>query len=71
MNIEYKNYFTKEEVEQARKFDLFSYLKIHDPNELIMVNPYTYCTKTHDSLKISNGKRYWWSQGLGGVSALD
>ncbi len=30
-----------------------------------------YCTKEHDSLKISNGKWYWWSRGFGGVSALD
>ena len=26
---------------------------------------------THDSLKISNGKWYWWSRGFGGHSALD
>ena len=30
-----------------------------------------YCTAEHDSLKISNGKWYWWSRGFGGVSALD
>lgn len=30
-----------------------------------------YCTREHDSLKISNGKWYWWSRGIGGVSALD
>ena len=29
------------------------------------------CTAEHDSLKISNGKWYWWSRGIGGVSALD
>ena len=31
----------------------------------------TYCTRTHDSLKISNGKWYWFSQNIGGRSALD
>lgn len=28
-------------------------------------------TREHDSLKISNGKWFWWSRGIGGVSALD
>ena len=31
----------------------------------------TYCTREHDSLKISNGKWMWWSRGFGGNSALD
>ena len=31
----------------------------------------TYCTRTHDSLKISNGKWFWFSRGIGGASALD
>ena len=30
-----------------------------------------YRTVDHDSLKISNGKWFWWSQGFGGYSALD
>jgi hypothetical protein len=30
-----------------------------------------YCTREHDSLKISNGKWYWFSRGIGGRSALD
>ena len=30
-----------------------------------------YATKSHDSLKISNGEWYWWSRGVGGSSALD
>ena len=30
-----------------------------------------YCTREHDSLKISNGKWCWFSQGIGGRSALD
>ena len=30
-----------------------------------------YCTREHDSLRISNGKWYWWSRGLDGYSALD
>ena len=31
----------------------------------------TYTTKTHDSLKISNGMWMWWSRGIGGRSAVD
>ena len=34
-------------------------------------NTYTYTTRRHDSLKISNGKWMWWSQRTGGRSALD
>ena len=34
-------------------------------------NIHTYTTRTHDSLKISNGKWMWWSQRTGGRSALD
>lgn len=30
-----------------------------------------YATRTHDSLKISNGKWCWFSQGIVGKSALD
>lgn len=31
----------------------------------------TYTTRSHDSLKISNGKWCWWSRGIGGITALD
>ena len=34
-------------------------------------NTYTYTTRRHDSLKISNGKWMWWSQSIGGRSTLD
>ena len=51
--------------------DLFSYLQTTDPNELVKCDGNEYCTRTHDSLKISNGKWFWWSRGIGGASALD
>ena len=51
--------------------DLLSYLQRYEPNNLKRVASNVYCTKEHDSLKISNGKWYWWSRGFGGVSALD
>ena len=58
-------------IEQARQMDLLSYLQRYEPNNLKRVASNVYCTKEHDSLKISNGKWYWWSRGFGGVSALD
>ena len=62
---------TKDEVAKAREMDLLTYLRRYEPDELVHFSGNTYCTRTHDSLKISNGKWYWWSQGIGGRSALD
>ncbi len=64
-------YIQPEIIAEARKVDLFSYLQATDPNELVKCGGNEYCTRTHDSLKISNGKWFWWSRGIGGVSALD
>ena len=64
-------YYSKEQIEQARQVDLLSYLQRHDPGELVYVSHGTYCTKSHDSLKISNGKWCWWSRNIGGSTALD
>ena len=62
---------SKEEIANARKMDLLSYLRAYEPGELVRFSGETYCTRTHDSLKISNGKWYWFSQNIGGRSALD
>lgn len=51
--------------------DLLTYLKNYEPYELVHFSGNTYTTRTHDSLKISNGKWMWWSQRTGGRSALD
>ncbi len=64
-------YYTEEQIKQARSMDLLTYLQTHEPTELIHIRGNTYCTRDHDSLKISNGKWYWWSRGFGGNSALD
>lgn len=64
-------YFSKEDVAKARKMDLLTFLQARDPGELVHVYGNTYCTRSHDSLKISNGKWMWWSRGFGGASALD
>ena len=64
-------YYTEEQIRAARSIDLLTYLQSYEPTELIHVRGNTYCTREHDSLKISNGKWYWWSRGFGGSSALD
>lgn len=60
-----------EVVARAREMDLYTYLKTYEPQELVHFGGSTYCTREHDSLKISNGKWYWFSRGIGGRSALD
>lgn len=64
-------YIPPEVVEQARKIDLLSYLQAFEPHELVRISGNNYTTRTHDSLKISNGKWMWWSQRIGGYNALD
>jgi len=64
-------YVEPEEILQAKQMDVLTYLQNYEPNELVHVSGNVYCTKTHDSLKISNGKWCWFSRGIGGKSALD
>lgn len=62
---------TPEQIEQARQYDLLSYLQTYEPDNLKRLGSRTYCTKEHDSLKISNGKWHWFSRHIGGKNALD
>lgn len=64
-------YVPPEQVASAREMDLLTYLQRHEPDELVHFSGSTYTTRTHDSLKISNGKWCWWSRGVGGSTALD
>lgn len=64
-------YVSPEVVREAKKMDLLTYLKSYEPENLVRLSANSYCTRDHDSLKISNGKWMWWSQGIGGRSALD
>ena len=64
-------YIKPEVIEEAKKMDLFTYLKNFEPYELVKINDNNYCTRTHDSLKISNGLWMWWSRGFGGKTALE
>jgi hypothetical protein len=64
-------YVSKDQIEQAKMMDLLTYLQSFEPQELMHLKGDTYCTKTHDSLKISRGKWCWWSRHIGGKTALD
>ena len=64
-------YLSKDQIATAREMDLLTYLRRFDPEELVHIGGNTYTTRTHDSLKISNGKWCWWSRNIGGTNALD
>lgn len=64
-------YYSQSAINRARKMDLLTYLQTYEPDELVKISGNTYTTKTHDSLKISNGMWMWWSRGIGGRSAVD
>lgn len=64
-------FIPSETIRKARELDLLTYLQNYDPSNLVKFNGDTYCTKEHDSLKISNGKWNWFSREIGGRSALD
>ena len=64
-------FYDQDMIEKAREVDLFSYLQACEPQELVHVSGNVYCTREHDSLRISNGKWCWFSRGIGGYSALD
>ena len=64
-------YVTKEMIDRAKEMDLLTYLQTYEPQELVQFGGSTYCTREHDSLKISNGKWCWFSRGIGGKTALD
>ena len=50
--------------------DVSTYLQNYEPNELVKVGNGTYSTKTHDSIRISNGLWNWFSRGVGGKNAV-
>ena len=62
---------SQDTISKAKSIDLLSYLQRYEPDELIHVASNEYSTKSHGSLKISNGKWHWFSKGIGGSTALD
>lgn len=49
-------YIAAEDIAKAKEMDLLTYLHNYEPQELVHVSGNTYCTREHDSLRISNGK---------------
>ena len=43
----------EEKIRELKKIDLLTYLQNYEPNELVHISGNNYCTRTHDSLKIS------------------
>lgn len=67
---EYITRVTQEQITNAKKWDALNYLQTFEPEELVRCGR-GFCTKTHDSLRISkNGLWNWFSQNIGGQSAL-
>ena len=64
-------YIPPDTLAKIKQIDLFSYLKTYAPSELVRISGNVYRMRSHESLKISNGKWMWWSRGIGGRSALD
>ena len=64
-------YVTKSEIARAKRFDLLTYLRTADPGELKRDTQRQFCLRSHDSLKISNGKWHWFSRSIGGRTAVD
>ena len=64
-------YIQKEVLNELKRIDLLTYFKLVNPNELVNEGNGLYTTKTHDSLKISNGVWNWFSRGVGGKNAID
>ena len=65
------SYFSKEDIIKVKRLDLYTYLKNYNVDELVHFSRNTYVTRSHDSLKISNGMWYWFSQNIGGKTALE
>ena len=65
-------YINPEAVEKAKQVGVLEYLQQHEPGNLVKLSGNSYCTRDHDSLKVSsNGKWYWFSRSIGGYNALD
>lgn len=52
------DYYTPKELQQVKAMDLLTYLRRYEPQELVHISAGNYCTRPHDSMKISNGKWY-------------
>lgn len=63
-------YIPPEIVKKAEEMDVLTYLQNYEPDELVKIGNGTYTTKTHDSMRISNGLWNWFSENIGGKNAV-
>ena len=61
---------SKEQIRQAKEIDLLTYMQQYEPTSIKQTGRNEYCLIEHDSLKISNGLWHWFSQDIGGKTAL-
>ena len=64
-------YIPPELLEKAKAVDLVTYFRTYMPYELVKKSCNEYATRTHDSLRMSNGLWHWCSRGFGGKNAID
>lgn len=64
-------FYDKSVINEVKKIDALTYLMNFEPDNVVKISRNTYCTKEHDSLKLSNGMWYWFSKSKGGKSAID
>ena len=63
--------FTKEQIQQARQADLFSYLQANEPG-VLKKDGRNYRHREHDSLVYVTAKNFWyWNNILWKVSSID
>lgn len=58
-------------LDELKKVDLITYFRTLMPYELVKASSNEYTTKSHDSLRMSNGLWNWCSRGFGGRNAID
>ena len=64
-------YIPPDILNEVKKVDLVTYFMTYMPNELVKASSNEYTTKSHDSLRMSNGLWNWCSRGFGGKNAID
>ena len=64
-------YIKPQLLEKAKSIDLVTYFRTYMPSELVRASTNEYTTKSHDSLRMSNGLWNWCSRGFGGKNAID
>ena len=64
-----KKFYTKQDIQELKSIDVFTYMINVEPNNLVKVSSKSYCTKEHDSMRIDPNGWNWFSKGIGGRSA--